>query len=61
MTIFRIIYKDGKATDVKGDKLSYHSNLRTVMVCKNDGTMVAVVNLDEIRAVKELLDNNGVK
>jgi hypothetical protein len=61
MTVFRIIYKDGKATDVKGDKLSYHSTMRMVMVFRHDGTMVATINLDEVRAVKELLDNGEAK
>ncbi len=61
MTVFRIVYKDGKDTDVKGDKLSYHSGMRMVMVYKHDGTMAAAVNLDEVRAVKELLNGEEAR
>lgn len=57
---FRIFFKDKRATDVEGDKLSFHSGMRMVMVYKNDGTMTASVNLDEIQAVKALLAGEEV-
>ena len=53
--IFRIFFKDKRATDVEGDMLSCHSTLRLIMIDHN-GKCVSMINIDEIKAVKALLN-----
>ena len=54
--IFRIYFKDNKRhADVEGDTLAFYSSTRLVGIDLN-GKCVALINMDEIIAVKALLE-----